>query len=184
MEADAQYGVPALLFPDNVDGGKEASHQTMAEDNILYLDELYGVSLRADITILSACETGLGQYLPGEGVMSFARAFVRAGSRNVLTSLWQLHDGTAQQLLSQWHRQVSEGVSYDEALRNSKLQWLETAGPLEAHPGRWAGLILVGQQTNGDVSTLQSGMCLAVILPMVIGILLLVIGLSNHHFKF
>jgi CHAT domain-containing protein len=114
------------------------------QDNALYAYELQGLDLRAELVVLSACETGRGAFQRGEGVLSMARDFMHAGSGSVVMSLWRVSDRSTAALMEHFYEGLGAGLSKDEALQESKLAWLRQAGPLEGHPFFWAGFVVVG----------------------------------------
>ncbi len=120
------------------------------EDDTLYTYELYGLKLNADLVVLSACETGNGNYVRGEGIMSLARGFMYAGSRSVLQSIWQASDFTSPILMDFFYKYLSEGMPKDKALQQAKLEFLKKSSQSTAHPFFWAGFML-----NGDSSPLS-----------------------------
>lgn len=111
--------------------------------HLLYNRELYRLSLPAEMVVLSACETGLGELRRGEGVVSLARGFSYAGARSLVTSLWNVNDGRTKGLMESFYRHLKAGKAKDEALRRAKLEFLEQYGQ-EAHPYYWAGFIAIG----------------------------------------
>jgi CHAT domain-containing protein len=115
--------------------------------------------LDADLVTLSACETGLGQDVRGEGLVGFAHAFLQAGARSLLVSLWKV-DGRATSLLMTrfyedlWRRQMGKAA----ALREAK-EWLrgyedEHGQRPYDHPYFWSAFILIGERDSAttDVS--------------------------------
>lgn len=113
-------------------------------DHRLYSYEIARMELAAQMVVLSACETGLGRYVGGEGVMSLARGFLAAGTESVIMSLWKLEDGASADLMSWFYAGLAKGERKSEALRNAKLQYLNQADDLSAHPAFWAGYVQVG----------------------------------------
>jgi CHAT domain-containing protein len=111
-------------------------------DGFLHAYELYQMNLNADLIVLSACESGYGKLLQGEGMMSLARSFQYAGSKNILMSLWQVDDKSTSDLMMQFYKNLDRGLPKDEALRKAKLNLLENS-PFR-HPCYWAGFILSG----------------------------------------
>ena len=111
--------------------------------NLLYNRELYNLNLNAEMVVLSACETGLGELQRGEGIISLARGFSYAGAKSIITSLWSVNDGRTQQLMENFYRNLKKGQTKDAALRQAKLDFIEKNGS-DAHPFYWAGFIAVG----------------------------------------
>jgi|GEM_PF-7069471 len=117
--------------------------KSSVEDGLLYQGEIYGLELNASLVALSACETGLGKWNRGEGVLGLGRAFLFAGAQNVLASLWRIDDMASADLMIYFFSEILKGESYSAALRRSKLRSI-TRGEEFARPDRWAAFILVG----------------------------------------
>jgi tetratricopeptide (TPR) repeat protein len=111
--------------------------------------ELYNLKLHADLVVLSACETGIGQMHRGEGIMSFSRAFAYAGASSAVISLWKVPDKATSLLMVNFYKHLKEGLAKDEALRQAKLDFIRDY-PQMAHPFYWAGFILTGSNDPLD----------------------------------
>jgi len=112
-------------------------------DQVLYLGEIYQLKLNARLVTLSACETGLGKLAPGEGVLGFSRAFLLAGARNLLLSLWKVNDASTTELMTQFYKfHLENGSPLAESLRKSKLSLIGNTET--SHPYFWAGFVLTG----------------------------------------
>jgi CHAT domain-containing protein len=116
------------------------------EDGLLQMGEIYGLGLKADLVVLSACQTALGKEITGEGLIGLSRAFFYAGARSVLATLWNLNDRFAAEFVQRFYREVNEGRSSEEALRRAKLAYINH--PRYAHPFYWASLVLHGDGTR------------------------------------
>jgi len=127
------------------------------DDGLLTAGEIYGLRLDADLVVLSACRSGSGRVI-GDGVATFARAFIYAGAASIVASLWDVADEPTNRLLPQFYRAWLGGASKARALRAAQLRLLaelragtvriETpAGPvsLPEHPVFWAGFALIGE---------------------------------------
>jgi CHAT domain-containing protein/Flp pilus assembly protein TadD len=112
------------------------------EDDVLQIAEVFGLKLRAELVVLSACETGLGRTLSGEGVIGLTRAFMSAGARSVAVSLWQVADASTAELMVGFYSHLDRSSDKAEALRRAKLELIE-AGRY-AHPYFWAPFVLSG----------------------------------------
>ena len=131
----------------NMDSG-DFSYIVFADGNggydSLYTRDIYLLALEAELVILSACETGIGQLLQGEGIISLARGFLYAGANSVLTSLWQINDETNHHLTNSFYKQLKKGKSKSKALRLAKLDYLKEADNISAHPVYWAAFVGIG----------------------------------------
>ena len=115
-------------------------------DGFLTALDLQVLNLNADLIVLSACNTGTGELKKGEGVISLARSLSYAGCPSSLVSLWSIDDCASSKISNKYYQQLKEGESKDNALRASKLNYLEnTSDKLQAHPYYWAGLIQTGE---------------------------------------
>ena len=115
-------------------------------DSSLLLPDLYALPLKADLVMLSACETGLGKEEKGEGVMSLARAFAQAGAACIVSSLWSVNDASTSRLLNYFYDNLGKGHRSALALQEAKLAYLSDPGVGSAAqtPYFWAGLVVVG----------------------------------------
>lgn len=114
------------------------------EDGLLHAYELYNMEIPAQMVVLSACQTGLGQLSKGEGVMSLGRAFSYAGCPSILMSHWSVNDLATSILMDNFYRNLSKGQSKPLALRNAKLEFLEASYPPQTHPLFWGSFVVMG----------------------------------------
>ncbi len=112
------------------------------EDGILYSGEIYNLHLNADLVVLSACETGLGTIIQGEGILGFTRGFKYAGAQNLLVSLWQVADQSTADLMVKFYQNVLNGQSYSTALRHAKRTMIKQKK--YSHPVEWSPFVLTG----------------------------------------
>src|SRR5258706_3672618 len=89
--------------------------------NELTAIELYNMSLKSDLAVLSACNTGFGKLHRGEGIMSFSRAFSYAGVPSAVISLWQVPDKATSKIMVNFYKYLKAGESKDLALQHAKL---------------------------------------------------------------
>jgi tetratricopeptide (TPR) repeat protein len=113
------------------------------EDGLLLAQEIYRLRTRADLVVLSSCQTALGRMLRGEGIEGMNRAFFYSGSSSVLMTLWSIHDQAGAQFMERFYNHLAAGRSIAEALRKAKIDMI--ASPYYSHPYYWAGYVL-----NGD----------------------------------
>jgi CHAT domain-containing protein len=113
------------------------------ENGLLQAWEVFeSVRIDADLVTLSACETGLGKELRGEGMLSLTWAFQYAGARSVVASLWEVGDASTAELMRRFYGHLGQGLSKAEALRRAQVALL-MRGPTTA-PYFWAAFQLVG----------------------------------------
>jgi CHAT domain-containing protein len=119
------------------------------EDGILYSGEIYNLKLQADLVTLSACETARGKITKGEGVIGLSQAFVYAGAKNMIISLWKVSDLATTELMTNFYEELLNenpelkgNLKFAEALHKAKLKMIESK---YAHPFFWSSFILIGQ---------------------------------------
>lgn len=116
-------------------------------DTLLALSDLYLLPkrLNASLAVLSACSTGAGEQVPGEGVMSLARGFAAAGIGSCVTTLWEVNADATVELTELFYEKLALGLSKANALRQAKLDYLDRhAGTPQALPSYWAGMVHLG----------------------------------------
>jgi CHAT domain-containing protein len=118
------------------------------EDGLLHVREIASLSLRAGLVSLSACDTGLGEDVNGEGVVGLARAFLHAGADAVAMTLWRIPDVSTSELMRRFYARMRAGEPGAEALRDAKLELLRGRGSRRA-PFHWAGVVLSGDASGG-----------------------------------
>ncbi len=112
-------------------------------DGFLRVRDLTQARFNADLVVLSACQTGLGADLPGEGLVGLTQAFLVAGARRVLVSLWAVDDRATAVLMQAFYRALlAQGLPPARALREAQLELL--AQPEFAAPQHWAAFVLLG----------------------------------------
>ena len=142
------------------------------EDNMLHTYELYQKELDYDLVILSSCNSGNGKLYKGEGIKSMARGFAFAGCPSIVSSMWAAYDEQTAGIVSDFNKNLSEGMSKAKALQKAKVKYINTAHPNVNQPKLWANLILIGNTepvVNSDYKLIY--------LLGFLGIALLVFGL-------
>ncbi len=117
-------------------------------DEKLTLDELYLTRNSADLVVLSACETSLGELNQGEGVMSLSRGFFNTGANSALSTLWNVNDKSSSEIIIDFYKQLKKGKTKSEALRQAKLNYLDTHKLSELSPYYWASFVLIGDANS------------------------------------
>ena len=123
-----------------------------AEDGLWQAREIRHTRLHADTVVLSACETGTGRLQGEEGIMNLARAFLTAGAKSVVASLWDVDDRSTATLMESFYANLAKGASVRDALRSSQLDFIKTYGD-KANPYLWAGFEVIGDGTKTIVTT-------------------------------
>ena len=117
-------------------------NQPAGKDGYLRLSEVMGLKLNADIVALTACQTGLGKVISGEGTMGMGRAFQYAGAKSVLMSLWSVSEEGSVKLVEAFFKNLKEGKNKLEALKLARDEIRKNGYD---HPFYWAPFILVGE---------------------------------------
>ena len=114
------------------------------EDGILYGKEIYELTIDTDLVVLSACETGLGKVVSGEGLIGLTRALQYAGARNQIVSMWKVSDASTSQLMKAFYSFIlnNNNTTYSQALTQVKRDMLSSSS--YAHPYFWSPFVLLG----------------------------------------
>lgn len=113
----------------------------------LYLNELYTTKNQAELVVLNACNSSMGELNNGEGVFSLARGFFYSGAKSVISSLWNVNDKSNTEITLSFYQHLKNGKSKSAALRNAKLDYLAVHSLSEASPYYWSSLILIGDDS-------------------------------------
>jgi CHAT domain-containing protein len=136
----------ACVDEENADGNK-----IFFTDTYLTNEDLNTVGVNADLVVLSACDTGLGKLIKGEGLMSLSRGFLCAGAASTVMSLWSVDDCATSDLMVNFYKELKDGKDKSTALKNAKLNYLAQADKLHQHPYFWAPFVL-----SGNVNPIES----------------------------
>jgi CHAT domain-containing protein len=111
----------------------------------LRLGDIFNLDFGADLIVLSACQTGLGKEIQGEGLMGITRGLMYAGTPRAAVSLWDVNDGATSKLMQKFYKQILEQKKTPAAaLRAAQLKMLHS-GDYTANPYYWAGFTLQGE---------------------------------------
>ena len=125
-----------LLEPDSADDG----HWTVSE--------IFGAQTQAQLVVLSACRSGLGKRYRGDEIVSLSRAFMAAGSRQVIASLWEVNDASTLSLMEDFYRHLKAGGNPALALQQAQMDLIrgkiKVPGLRVNHPFYWAPFLLFG----------------------------------------
>jgi CHAT domain-containing protein len=114
-----------------------------AENGFLGLEDIYNLKLRADLVVLSACETGLGKEVAGEGLVGLSRGFMYAGASRVVASLWQVSDEATALLMERFYRGMRDGMRPAAALKMAQVEMSKQ--PRWRDPYYWAAFQIQGE---------------------------------------
>jgi len=132
-----------LLFKTEPDDG---------DDGQLHAYELYNIDLSGNqLAVLSACETGLGKQVEGEGMFSIARGFAYAGCPSIVMSLWKVNDKATSILMKYFYENLAVGGTKDLALQKAKLSYIQNSDDFNAHPANWAAFIALGNNQPVEI---------------------------------
>ena len=114
------------------------------QNGFLRTHEIYNLKLPAEMVTLSACETGLGKEIRGEGLVGLTRGFMYAGAKRVVVSLWALNDRATAELMARFYRKMlKDGLRPATALRMAQVEMSKQ--PQWQAPYFWAGFVLQGE---------------------------------------
>ncbi len=122
-----------LFYPGNTDSSNN--------DGILYTGEIYNLNLNARLVVLSACETAFGQLVRGEGIIGFTRAFLYAGARNVVVSLWNVSDRSTPDFMIKFYHYLMTKSDVARSLQQTKIDMINEKR--YAMPVYWASMVQI-----------------------------------------
>ncbi|MFQ5675806.1 MAG: CHAT domain-containing protein [bacterium] len=132
---DRQPMFSKIVFAQDPDNTKE--------DGYLHTFEVFNLELNAELVTLSACNTALGQFRRGEGLIGVSRAFMYAGVPSLVVSLWPVEDESTAYLMSQFYKYLARGDAKNVALQKAKIDLIKS--DLEKNdPFYWAPFVLIG----------------------------------------
>jgi CHAT domain-containing protein len=112
------------------------------EDGFLRLGDIYNLNLPVDMIVLSACRTGIGELVKGEGLVGLTRGFMHAGAARVVASLWKVEDEATAELMKRFYNNMLQRkMPAAAALRRAQLDLMES----RRSPYQWAGFVLQGE---------------------------------------
>jgi len=145
----ATHGMPDVEFPDRA-ALLLAPDAQGREDGLLQAREIRNLPLRAELVTLSACDTGVGSVEGEEGVANLVKAFLFAGTKSVLASMWSAGDTSSTYLMTQFYFHLAQGDDRSVALQHAKLEAIDQFGN-NAVPLYWAGFQIFGDGSGSVV---------------------------------
>lgn len=122
---------------------RPSSDSASTEDGFLYSGETYNLHLNSDLLVLSACQTGLGKIVKGEGIVGLTRGFLFSGTKSIIVSVWQVADESTSTLMIDFYKNLVNNKTIPQSLRDTKLKMISNAS--YAAPYFWAPFILIGK---------------------------------------
>ncbi len=124
----------ATLVLASADGG----------DAELTATELAGLEMNAELVVLSACDSGVGRYEPGQGLLGFAFAALAAGNRGAVLSLWPVNDATTEMFMASFYGRLRTGDAPSAALAATKREFMRSPDPRKRDRRVWSAFLLYG----------------------------------------
>ncbi len=144
----ATHGVFNEKFPD-LSGIVLSQYDERSEkqNGLVWLQDIYRLKLTADLVVLSACDTAIGEDIKGEGLQSLTNGFLQIGAKSVISSHWKVEDNATLELMKSFYEILaSENVPTSEALRQAKIKMFKN--PNYQFPYYWSSFTLRGDFQN------------------------------------
>lgn len=114
-------------------------------DGLVWLQDIYGFNLATDLVVLSACDTGIGKEIKGEGLMSLANGFLQSGAKTVIASQWKVDDFASLELMNYFYQSLTdEHITSSQALRKAQISMYHKS----RSPNDWAAFTIYGDFQN------------------------------------
>ncbi|WP_298541917.1 CHAT domain-containing tetratricopeptide repeat protein [uncultured Aquimarina sp.] len=153
-----QYSILHLALHGEVDNKNPGNSkiyftkvEDSVEDNLLYSHELYALDIPSDLTVLTACNTGVGKIAKGEGILSLGTAFQYAGTKSLLLTSWEVPDKTTPYIMKGFYQNLNKGMDKARALQQAKIQYIKTADVFTNHPLYWGGFYVLGDNSPLEI---------------------------------
>ncbi len=152
--------------------------QDTFDKQFLYVKDLFNLNIPADLVVLSACETGLGEMKRGEGIVGIGKGFSYAGAKSMVTTLWRVSDNSTANFMPLFYENLKKGQSKDEALWKAKKEFIQR-NRSSGHPFFWAGYVAYGNMNPIKFQHRHERFSLLIRS----GVLLLIIGLLTFFLR-
>ena len=134
-------------------------------DGVMPLNDIYNLDLSAQLTVLSACKTALGEDVKGEGIVGLTHGFMSAGSKSVVASLWKVDDRATAALMSKFYESMlKDRLRPSAALRDAKLKMIKE----NSAPYYWAGFVFQGDYETRIVVETRSHLLVGLALLLLV----------------
>ena len=159
------------------------SQSNLTEDGILHAYELYSLDLSStQLAVLSACETGIGVEMEGEGIFSMARSFSYAGCPSIVMSLWKVNDKWTADLMEHYYSNLSVSMDKATAMQKAKLDFIDVVGDINSNPKNWAAFIQMGNTRPIDLPVQKSSTWIYVLAGLAVtAFVLIYFRISRNH---
>jgi CHAT domain-containing protein len=115
----------------------------LLSDGMLTVKDIFSMNIKANLLVLSACETGLNEQKPGDELIGLTRAFLYSGTRSIMVSLWSVSAGSTLKLMESFYNKIkNEKMSKVEALQKAQIEMMRDEQ--YSHPYYWAPFMLIG----------------------------------------
>lgn len=149
LENSNENSIVHLAMHVELNNDNPMYNKLIFSDGELTSSKIYISDIKANLAVLSACNTGFGKLEKGEGVMSMARAFNYSGVPSVVMSLWKIPDKETKKIMVFFYKHLKNGEPKNEALKNAKLDYLTTTKDRNLrHPYYWSGFVLNGNTNS------------------------------------
>lgn len=150
-------------------------------DEFMYLSELYPLYINPDLVVLSACETGVGRLIKGEGAQSMAKAFQAAGAKNLVFSLWEVNDKSTSLWMENFYASLVKTKSRNASVRDASIAYLQDKNIANTakSPFYWSAFVYYGQKDSTNSQNHRSLVNIGLILLSS----LLILGVFVSFFK-
>lgn len=153
LEQAKDYRILHLATHSCADAENHMLNKIFFTDDFISNYDLFNMRLNAELAVLSSCNTGSGELIKGEGVMSLSKGFFHAGCPSTLMSLWSVDDCATSDIMIQYYQFLKQGQDKDAALRSAKLAYLNSTDKAHQHPYYWAAFVQMGNFTPIDLGS-------------------------------
>lgn len=155
------------------EGASNSTYLALSDTSSLTEEEIYNYPNILKMAVLSACNTGIGDILQGEGISNLTRSFMYSGTASVVQSLWSINDASSYSIIKEFYEGLRRGETKSKALQAAKINFLHTADDFQKHPYYWSGLVLVGNDVPLSFDKSNSSILIALSILFMVFLLIL-----------
>ena len=142
------FSTHALLDMDDYLNSSIVLNKDPHDNHQLKYQDILNLNLNSELVVLSACQTGIGKSISGEGLVSLSQAFIQSGCKSAVGAYWKVPDESTKKVMNLFYSNLKDGMEKSKALQTAQLEYMnneELSTPRSRSPQHWASWVIYGQ---------------------------------------